>query len=82
MVSVSWDGSNGDTMLSMDVQRLKNDNNFDNLYFSNKKAILKDDSLLRKQSTKPVMPRNTRARGRDRSTTKLREEMEKLGEYY
>lgn len=45
----------------------------------NKKAILKDESLLNKQSTKPVMPRNTRARQRDRSTTRLREEMEKLG---
>ncbi|KAJ0170375.1 hypothetical protein K1T71_014303 [Dendrolimus kikuchii] len=45
----------------------------------NKKAILKDDSLLRKQSTKPVMPRNTRAKQRDRSTTRLRDEMEKLG---
>ncbi|XP_073964647.1 nucleolar GTP-binding protein 1 [Choristoneura fumiferana] len=45
----------------------------------NKKAILKDESLLTKQSTKPVMPRNTRARERARSTTKLREEMEKLG---
>lgn len=45
----------------------------------NKKAILKDESLLRKQSTKPVMPRTSRAKQRDRSTTKLREEMEKLG---
>ncbi|CAH0761466.1 unnamed protein product [Diatraea saccharalis] len=45
----------------------------------NKKAILKDESRLVKQSTKPVMPRNTRARERDRSTHKLREEMEKLG---
>ncbi|CAB3223068.1 unnamed protein product [Arctia plantaginis] len=45
----------------------------------NKKAILKDESRLVKQSTKPVMPRNSRARAKDRSTTKLREEMEKLG---
>lgn len=45
----------------------------------NKKAILKDESRLVKQSTKPVMPRTSRARARDRSTGKLREEMEKLG---
>lgn len=45
----------------------------------NKKAILKDESRLVKQSTKPVMPRTSRARARDRSTTKLRDEMEKLG---
>ncbi|CAH0717016.1 unnamed protein product, partial [Brenthis ino] len=45
----------------------------------NKKAVLKDESRLVKQSTKPVMPRTSRARDRDRSTTKLRDEMEKLG---
>ncbi|XP_013136079.1 PREDICTED: probable nucleolar GTP-binding protein 1 [Papilio polytes] len=45
----------------------------------NKKAILKDESRLTKQSTKPVMPRTSRARARDRSTTRLRDEMEKLG---
>ncbi|KAJ8707285.1 hypothetical protein PYW08_011419 [Mythimna loreyi] len=45
----------------------------------NKKAILKDESRLVKQSTKPVMPRTSRARAKDRSTTKLRDEMEKLG---
>ncbi|XP_041986754.1 nucleolar GTP-binding protein 1 [Aricia agestis] len=45
----------------------------------NKKAVLKDESLLRKQSTKPVMPRTSRARGRDRTADKLRDEMEKLG---
>ncbi|XP_048489366.1 nucleolar GTP-binding protein 1 [Plutella xylostella] len=45
----------------------------------NKKAVLKDESRLTKQSTKPVMPRTTRARGRERSTTRLRDEMEKLG---
>ncbi|XP_049882648.1 nucleolar GTP-binding protein 1 [Pectinophora gossypiella] len=45
----------------------------------NKKAILKDESRLTKQSTKPVMPRTSRARARDRSTGKLRDEMEKLG---
>ncbi|CAG5005563.1 unnamed protein product [Parnassius apollo] len=45
----------------------------------NKKAILKDESRLTKQSTKPIMPRTSRARGRERSTTRLRDEMEKLG---
>ncbi|CAG4964166.1 unnamed protein product [Colias eurytheme] len=45
----------------------------------NKKAVLKDESRLVKQSTKPVMPRTSRARDRDRSTTRLRTEMEKLG---
>lgn len=47
---------------------------------SNKKAILKDESLLVKQSTKPVMPRTSRAREKDRSTNKLRQQMEELGE--
>nr|XP_032525126.1 nucleolar GTP-binding protein 1 [Danaus plexippus plexippus] len=45
----------------------------------NKKAVLKDESRLVKQSTKPVMPRNTRAREKTRSTKKLRDEMEQLG---
>lgn len=45
----------------------------------NKKAVLRDESRVVKQSTKPVMPRNTRARGRDRSVAKLRGEMENLG---
>ncbi|XP_047541701.1 nucleolar GTP-binding protein 1 [Vanessa atalanta] len=45
----------------------------------NKKAVLKDESRLVKQSTKPVMPRNSRARDKGRSTSKLRDEMEKLG---
>ncbi|CAH2083899.1 unnamed protein product [Euphydryas editha] len=45
----------------------------------NKKAILKDESRLVKQSTKPVMPRTSRAREKGRSTSKLRDEMEKLG---
>ncbi|OWR50690.1 putative Nucleolar GTP-binding protein, partial [Danaus plexippus plexippus] len=44
----------------------------------NKKAVLKDESRLVKQSTKPVMPRNTRAREKTRSTKKLRDEMEQL----
>ncbi|XP_052754200.1 nucleolar GTP-binding protein 1 [Galleria mellonella] len=45
----------------------------------NKKAILKDESRLTKQSTKPVMPRTSRARARGRSASQLRDEMEKLG---
>ncbi|XP_059062637.1 nucleolar GTP-binding protein 1 [Achroia grisella] len=45
----------------------------------NKKAILKDESRLTKQSTKPVMPRTSRARARGRSASMLRGEMEKLG---
>ncbi|CAG9573614.1 unnamed protein product [Danaus chrysippus] len=45
----------------------------------NKKAVLKDESRLVKQSTKPVMPRNTRAREKTRSTKRLRDEMEQLG---
>ncbi|XP_045457747.1 nucleolar GTP-binding protein 1 [Melitaea cinxia] len=45
----------------------------------NKKAILKDESRLVKQSTKPIMPRTSRAREKGRSTSKLRDEMEKLG---
>ncbi|XP_053621437.1 nucleolar GTP-binding protein 1 [Plodia interpunctella] len=45
----------------------------------NKKAILKDESRLSKQSTKPVMPRTARARARGRSAARLRGEMEELG---
>lgn len=45
----------------------------------NKKAVLKDSSRLVKQSTKPVMPRTSRARAKDRTTAQLRHEMEKLG---
>lgn len=45
----------------------------------NKKAVLKDESRLVKQSTKPIMPRTSRAREKGRSTSKLRDEMEKLG---
>ncbi|CAK1548768.1 unnamed protein product [Leptosia nina] len=45
----------------------------------NKKAALKDESRLVKQSTKPVMPRTSRARERDRSASKLRSQMEQLG---
>ncbi|VVC97331.1 unnamed protein product [Leptidea sinapis] len=45
----------------------------------NKKAVLKDESRLVKQSTKPVMPRTSRARDRDRSAAGLRHQMEQLG---
>ncbi|CAH2056589.1 unnamed protein product, partial [Iphiclides podalirius] len=45
----------------------------------NKKAILKDESRLTKQSTKPVMPRTSRARAKGRSASQLRDQMEKLG---
>lgn len=44
-----------------------------------KKIILKDESRVNKQSTKPVMPRTAVARGRDRSVSRLRNEMEDLG---
>lgn len=44
-----------------------------------KKAIMKDEARLQKASTKPVMPRNTAPRVRDRSVSRLRAEMEELG---
>ncbi|OXU17338.1 nucleolar GTP-binding protein 1 [Nasonia vitripennis] len=44
-----------------------------------KKIIMKDESRVNKQSTKPVMPRTAVARGRDRSVSRLRNEMEDLG---
>ncbi|XP_033334180.2 nucleolar GTP-binding protein 1 [Megalopta genalis] len=44
-----------------------------------KKAIMKDEAMIQKASTKPVMPRTAVARGRDRSVTKLKEQMEDLG---
>ncbi|XP_078048421.1 nucleolar GTP-binding protein 1 [Augochlora pura] len=44
-----------------------------------KKAIMKDEAMIQKASTKPVMPRTAVARGRDRSITKLKEQMEDLG---
>ncbi|KZC11688.1 PREDICTED: nucleolar GTP-binding protein 1 [Dufourea novaeangliae] len=43
------------------------------------KAIMKDEAKIQKASTKPVMPRTTMARGRDRSVGKLKEQMEDLG---
>lgn len=45
----------------------------------NKRAIMKGESRLVKQSTKPTMPRNTMARAKDRSVSKLVGEMEQLG---
>lgn len=44
-----------------------------------KKIIMKEDSKINKQSTKPVMPRTAAARSRDRSVSRLRDEMEELG---
>ncbi|XP_076640785.1 nucleolar GTP-binding protein 1 [Halictus rubicundus] len=44
-----------------------------------KKAIMKDEAMIQKASTKPVMPRTAAARGRERSVTKLKEQMEDLG---
>ncbi|XP_076376365.1 nucleolar GTP-binding protein 1-like [Megalopta genalis] len=44
-----------------------------------KKAIMKDEAMIQKASTKPVMPRTAVARGRNRSVTKLKEQMEDLG---
>lgn len=44
-----------------------------------KKIIMKDEARIQKASTKPVMPRTTMSRGRERSVTKLKEQMEDLG---
>lgn len=44
-----------------------------------KKAIMKDEARITKASTKPVMPRTAAAKVRDRSVTKLKEQMEDLG---
>ena len=44
-----------------------------------KKMIMKEESKVNKQSTKPVMPRTAAARGRDRSVSRLVNEMEELG---
>ncbi|XP_022911465.1 nucleolar GTP-binding protein 1 [Onthophagus taurus] len=49
------------------------------LQIRNKKAILKDESRILKQSRKPVLPRTTAPKGRDRSVSKLRSQMEDLG---
>ncbi|XP_003701539.1 nucleolar GTP-binding protein 1 [Megachile rotundata] len=44
-----------------------------------KKAIMKDEARIVKASTKPVIPRTVTAKGRDRSVSKLKEQMEDLG---
>ncbi|XP_012217920.1 nucleolar GTP-binding protein 1 [Linepithema humile] len=44
-----------------------------------KKTIMKDEARITKASTKPVMPRTAAAKLRDRSVTKLKEQMEDLG---
>ncbi|XP_012217924.2 nucleolar GTP-binding protein 1-like [Linepithema humile] len=44
-----------------------------------KKIIMKDEARITKASTKPVMPRTAAAKLRDRSVTKLKEQMEDLG---
>lgn len=54
---------------------------FLNSYFRNKRAIMKDESRIIKQSTKPVMPRNTVCKAKDRTVSKLVDEMEELGKF-
>lgn len=44
-----------------------------------KKKIMKQEAMITKQSTKPVVPRTAPSRGRDRSVTKLRQNMSELG---
>ena len=44
-----------------------------------KKVIMKQEARINKQSNKPVLPRTTQARGRDRSVGALRKQMEGLG---
>ncbi|OAD62489.1 putative nucleolar GTP-binding protein 1 [Eufriesea mexicana] len=44
-----------------------------------KKAIMKDEARIQKASTKPVMPRTAAVKLRDRSVSKLKEQMEDLG---
>lgn len=45
----------------------------------NRKAIIRQESNVKKQCSKPVIPRTTTARARERSVGKLREEFENLG---
>ncbi|KAJ8973535.1 hypothetical protein NQ317_019286 [Molorchus minor] len=49
------------------------------LQIRHKKAIIKDEARINKQSRKPVMPRTSGAKVRDRSVSKLREDMSNLG---
>ncbi|XP_075219203.1 nucleolar GTP-binding protein 1 [Lycorma delicatula] len=44
-----------------------------------RKAIMQIEARVQKQSTKPVMPRTTTARKRERSVSRLRNEMSDLG---
>jgi len=44
-----------------------------------KKSFLKDQSSMKKSSTKPTMPRNTAAQKRQRSVSRLRDSMHNLG---
>ncbi|KAL0268172.1 UNVERIFIED_CONTAM: hypothetical protein PYX00_010217 [Menopon gallinae] len=44
-----------------------------------KRKIMKEEARLVKQSTKPIIPRNTVARGRERTVEGLRKQMEELG---
>lgn len=44
-----------------------------------KKAIMKDEARIQKASTKPVMPRTTAAKLRDRSVSRLKDQMQHLG---
>ncbi|EFN79973.1 nucleolar GTP-binding protein 1 [Harpegnathos saltator] len=44
-----------------------------------KKAIMKDEARILKASTKPVMPRTAASKVRDRSVSKLKDQMEELG---
>ncbi|XP_023311107.1 nucleolar GTP-binding protein 1 [Anoplophora glabripennis] len=49
------------------------------LQIRHKKAIIKDEARINKQSRKPVLPRTSGAKVRGRSVSKLREDMSKLG---
>ena len=44
-----------------------------------KKIIMKDEAMVNKQSTKPVVPRTAPAKSRGRSVSRLKNEMEDLG---
>lgn len=49
------------------------------LQIRNKKAIIRDETRVNKQSNKPIMPRTAGSKVRDRSVSRLRSEMENLG---
>ena len=44
-----------------------------------RKAIIRQEANVKKQCTKPVMPRTTPARARERSVGRLKDELENLG---